>query len=198
MPTFPRVISPGRRLARRAGLSLSGGLTLAAVVAVLFFVSLPRLRDLTVHENERDALSTARSLAAALGAGPGPDGVTMDLLVERAALAPLVPDAEFLEGGRVMRSNGYLFTPVELPAGHALTPWGAWGLLRSVLARETGAARGIVAWPCVRGHTGSVALLATAGGEVLGNPNERASWEGLAHRPRLGRTWRGQGWRSVR
>ena len=60
-----RVLRPDRR---RAGLSGSGAASIAAIVSVLVFVSLPRLRNMALHENELDARATVLALARELPA----------------------------------------------------------------------------------------------------------------------------------
>src|SRR5262245_51531649 len=102
--------SPRTRGRVALSLSLSGALSLLAVVAVLIVVSVPRLRGLALQENEGDARGTAQALAralAALEARPSRPPRLADLL-ETGELRGL-GDVELLAGGRVLRRHGYLF-----------------------------------------------------------------------------------------
>lgn len=176
----------------RAGLSGPGAVSIAAVVTVLVFVSLPRLSGLARHENESEARATATYLArslAARSAQPGGAASIADLVGDDAFARDLA-DSELLEGGRLLRRHGYLFELVRLPAespGTALDP--------AAPAVEP-APRAIRAWPWRHGSTGGAALLATANGALYLHPNTPPLWEG----PRPRQAWLADwdGWRRQR
>jgi hypothetical protein len=162
--------------ADRSGLSSSGALTLTAIIAVLLVVSVPRLRDIALQENEADARVTAQLLAKALGACD-PSGVpSMRDLVRTPELVGL-SDAELLDRGSLLRRHGYLFEVTRLapslsmPAAPLALVSGEKGVLRSMLA--------IRAWPWVHGSSGETAFLVTAAGASLLHPNSVPRWHGL-------------------
>jgi len=159
------------------GLSLSGALSLAAIVAVLVVISVPRLQDLARQENEADARITAQLLARAMDSFPAADEPSMRDLVRRLELSGSLGDAELLQRGRLLRRHGYLFEvthlapTLSLPAVPVyLLPWQT-SALKSVPA--------IRAWPWVHGTSGEMAFLATAAGGCLLHPNSASRWHGL-------------------
>jgi hypothetical protein len=168
----------------RSGLSRLALASLVAVGSLLVFVSLPELAGFAVRENERDAIATARVLAAALGKAPA---VVLDLkgLVESERLSRQIEDAEFLEHGRLLRRHGYLFELVELGA-----PVQRAGLEPPAKARYA-----VRAWPWEQGRTGSAALFALGDGELFGHLNGDGHYDGLARRP--SDPWTEPGWRPV-
>ena len=130
-----------------AALSLSGALSLLAVVAVLVVVSLPRLRGLALQENEVDARGTALMLARALrGIEPRPDRKpALRELLRRPELRGLA-DVEVLAEGTLLRRHGYLFEVTCLspamtaPAAPAALLCGEPGPLACMLAVQIGRA----------------------------------------------------------
>jgi len=159
------------------GLSLSGALSLAAIVAVLVVISVPRLQDLAKHENEADARVTAQILARALNSLPAAGEPSMRALVRRPELSGGLSDAELLQRGALLRRHGYLFEVtrlaprLSLPAAPLSLLSGEKGVLGSVLA--------IRAWPWAHGSSGEAAFLVTASGASLRHPNSVLRWHGL-------------------
>jgi hypothetical protein len=138
-------------------LRAADALTLAAVGLVVLLVSLPRLRDLALRENESDALWLTRRLAELAAASePGP----VQQLVEGAPdLRRQLDDVAFLEGGRLLRRHGYAFEVLEQ-------------------GQEPGAAPAVRAWPWHAGRTGGTAFVWTASAGLLGNANREGRWSG--------------------
>jgi hypothetical protein len=180
-----------RSAPRIAGLSLSGALSLVAVLAVLLVVSVPRLHGIAVQENEADAKATAALLARALA--PGGPAPSLRELLRRKDLAGLGAVAEVLAQGKLLRRPGDQLEVTPLaPAGAA--PGAPLGLLvnaRGALAPV----RAIRAWPWRHGATGRAAFLVTSGGALLAHPNTAGS-QGLEG---AGRDLASlAGWRPVR
>jgi hypothetical protein len=102
---------------RRAGLSASGTVSIGAIVSVLVFVSVPRLRGMALHENELDARATAQALARNLSAEEAHlcGAPTIASLLRADELSRQLADVELLEGGRLLRRHGYVFEVVALP-----------------------------------------------------------------------------------
>jgi hypothetical protein len=140
-------------------------LTLVAVGLVVLLVSLPRLREFALAENESDA----RSLVAHLGellAKPvhaSESAPSVESLVhESSELARQLDDAEFLEQGRLLRRHGYLFE----------------------LARAGGDSPACVrAWPWHYKQTGVAAYAWTASIGLQGHANDGGQWSGPAQPP---------------
>jgi len=188
----------------RVGLSPAGTASLAAVIAVLVFVSLARLRPQMTHENEVDAQQTVRLLADELapwtarsenhGLVPGLEELTSDAAV-RQALA----DGRFENEGRILKRHGYLFDVVELPPLPAPPPpRAATGVVQAAEPPSATPAPvlGIRAWPWKHGSSGRAVFVATADGRLFRHANQSARWSG----PDAGRvvpaTW--EGWRELR
>jgi hypothetical protein len=159
------------------GLSYSGALSLAAIVAVLVVISVPRLQDIARQENEADARTTAQLLARALGSFPATGEPSMRDLVRRPELAGGLSDAELLQRGTLLRRHGYLFEvtrlapSLNLPALPIALLAGAKDALKSMPA--------IRAWPWSHGSSGEMAFLVTAAGACLLHPNSASRWHGL-------------------
>ena len=154
-PAAPARASARRGFAWNPGLTLSGGLSLAAVLAVVVVVSLPRLRSLAVQENEADARATAEILAGALEELPATRLPTLQELLQSSELASL-DDAELLAQGTLLRRHGYLFEVTRLTADG-----------RPALGGEGSGpahARAVRAWPWAHGRTGVETFLVPVGG----------------------------------
>jgi hypothetical protein len=145
-------------------------LTLAAVALVVLLVSLPRLRDLALRENEADAAWLARRLGELSVQDEAP--TLGELFGRQGSLRRLAEDAELIEGGRVLRRHGYLFELLPGPR------------------------RAVRAWPWEAGRTGRVALLWTPEVGLVGHPNHDGRWSG--DRPPRPEAAGGDGWRRVR
>jgi len=105
LPSPPVGVPP-----RIAGLSLTGAISLIAVVCLLVLVSLPRLRTFILIENAADAQTTVRYLISEWERIEGdPDPRVGTLLAESVKLGHALSDAELLEDGRLLRRHGYLF-----------------------------------------------------------------------------------------
>lgn len=173
------------------GLSLEGLVSLAAVLAVVVAVSLPRLHGLARRENQVDARATAERFARALAElTPEEHALPFEELARRTRLERTLRDAEWLENGRVLRLHGYLF---ELcPAPGAVLP--VDGKLELTQQPEAGVARRAVrAWPW-SAATGRAAYVASPDGLLLAHPNDEGLWHGLEHRPAVDGDAR-TGWR---
>lgn len=183
--------SDAARPATCFGLSPSGLASLAAVLAVLLVVSLPRLQGLARLENEGDACATAellvRSLAELEGAAPG---ARFRALAEQADLQRALADGEWLEDGRLLRRHGYLFELCAPPA-----PLQAAGLSLALAGAPLSHSPGFAvrAWPW-SGETGRTAFVASACGTVLAHTNAELGWSGLERRPEERPL---TGWRSL-
>jgi len=183
------------------GLSISGALSLLAVVAVLVVVSVPRLRCMALDENEVDARATAEILARSLRAleasgtrpGGGRSPVTLKELLRRSDLQGHLTDAEVLEGGLLLRRRGYLFEVTQLSPGLSLP-----GATSAVLGGGKGTVRtvpAVRAWPWAYEGTGRSSFLALPGGAILVHANPGGRWQGAASaRTSLGVL---DGWRAV-
>jgi hypothetical protein len=153
-------------------------LTLAAVALVVLLVSLPRLQDLAVRENESDARWLAGRLGE-LGQRPGtPPGDIRALLEAQPALARLLDDAEYLEGGRLLRRHGYLFELVAEPSSLGGC-----------------AVQAVRAWPWRFERTGRTAYLWRCGEPLRAHENPGGLWSGLGGAPQV--VTLADGWRSL-
>jgi hypothetical protein len=131
---------------------------LTAVGVVVLLVSLPRLREFALRENEADA----RRLTARLGelcerAQAAPVRDLGALLASEQQLLQRLDDADWLADGAVLRRHGYLF---------GLAPDG----------------QSVVAWPWEHGRTG-VQVYRSAHEKLEGHPNPGGAWSGLASPP---------------
>ena len=168
-------LARARPLARLCGrLRAIDALTLGAIAAVVLVVSLPRLRDFALRENEADALRLTGRLADVVRAAePGVRRADLRELIGLApALSRQLDDAEFLDDGRCLRRHGYLFAAVAEDAAAAGDLW-------------------IAAWPWKHGRTGRVAFAWTAELGLVGHPNADGAFSGVAARPpRPDAAWR--------
>jgi len=176
MSTASASVAPPRLF----GLSPSGFLSLAAVLAVLLVVSLPRLQGLARLENESDACATAELLVRALARleDPTPDA-PLEPLVRRVALERTLADGEWLEQGRLLRRHGYLFELCPAPPPLQLAGW-------SLALTSTAGARpprfAVRAWPW-SASTGRTVFVASECGTVLAHANSGLRWSGLERHP---------------
>src|SRR5262245_6000217 len=150
---------------RLRAVSLGGALSLAAVVAVLVLVSLPRLQAFALAENETDAAALTRELGRALAeveppAGPTAAAPALAELALAAGLDGARDDVEWIDAGRVLRRHGYLFDLCACPGGP---------LLR--------------AWPWAYGDTGHAAFVFRPAEGVLRHGNASGDWSGPRRPP---------------
>jgi len=136
--------------------------TLAAVAGVVLLVSLPRLRDFALRENESDARQLARRLVhliedPALDALADGTPSAGELLSAHPQLERELSDLEVLEGGRKLRRHGYLFELVPTAPGAPPT---------------------VRAWPWKHGRTGRRAYLAVPGRGLYAHANPDGRWTG--------------------
>ncbi len=143
----------GRGTSQR-GLSLVGAVTVFAVLSVLVLVSLPRLQDFALQENEADAAGLTRALGQELAQDAAAAAPSLPDLVQRAGLSRGLDNLEWLQDGRVLRRHGYLF---ELCADDGRPA--------------------IRAWPWHHGETGRAAFVFTAE-TLVGHGNHAARWSG--------------------
>lgn len=175
------------------GMSPAGLVALVAVLAVLVVVSLPRLHGMAVAENQGDARATTELIARALvELAPEEQGASLEELAGRTRLARSLRDAEWLEGGRVLRLHGYLFelcplAPEPPPFDEKL----------ALSTADTGAQRRAVrAWPWSP-STGRTVFLADGQGGMWSHANDSGAWHGLAARPDPHQVEQGRGWRVL-
>lgn len=181
----------------RVGLSPAGTVSLAAVVAVLVFVSLARLRPLMTHENEVDASQTVQLLAAQLDSWRAERGnqslvPSLEELAAEATVRQALSDGLFEEDGRVLKRHGYLFTVVELPP----LPAPQQPESGTVQAAESSPPPlqpqlGVRAWPWKHGSSGRLALVCTADGRVFRHANTPPLWSGAEAAAELSPDWTG-------
>jgi hypothetical protein len=169
-------VSPSTLPARaRAGaLRPQAAGTLVAIATVVLLVSLPRLRDFALRENEGDA----QRLVSRLGAidaldDRAPARTIRELIEGQPALARQLDDAEFLEEGTLLRRHGYLF---DL-AGDSSGPPGFSG--------ASGAPRAVRGWPWAHGRTGFAAFAWLSGRGLTAHANREGLWSGPLRPPGL-------------
>ena len=163
--------------ALRRGTSALGLLTMFAIVSVVIFVSVPRLRSFALNENESDARFIASLLAKELGRLSGELPGDSTPRIEGLSLSPSVrqalSDGEFSEEGVLLRRHGFLFRVVRVDSAEGQPEYEAGTALageRPVFA--------VQAWPWRHGRTGSAALLATEDGLLFRHQNRSAHWNG--------------------
>ncbi|MBI5431939.1 MAG: hypothetical protein HZA52_03805 [Planctomycetes bacterium] len=151
-------------------------LTLVAIAAVVVVISLPRLREFALRENENDARVLLGRLASTLEvhAAERPAQVA-DLVAAGDGLAQWMTDAEYLDDGRLLRRHGYLFDVVRGP-GECLA---------------------VRAWPWRAGRTGSRVFVDFVGAAPLVHPNAGARWSGPTGAPELATLDADAGWRDA-
>ncbi len=148
---------------RRGAMRLSSAATLVAVGVVVLVVSLPRLREFALRENEQDARLVVERLATLLASEvqAGERALNVEALVLKAPGYPRqFEDAEFLEGGTLMRRHGYLFE-----VGGAGDPLP------------------VRAWPWQHRRTGFSAYAWTRERELVGHANSDGSFSGPGRAP---------------
>jgi len=135
-------------------------LTLCAVGVLMFLVSVPRVHQLAVQDNERDALSAIKALAD--------EAFTPELEMSlnpvhlSASLSSRLKDVRYDSSTKVIRRHGYLFDLAQAKSGE-------W------FAR---------AWPVECGQTGVNAFILGPSACIMTHPNEAAEWSGvLSERP---------------
>jgi len=160
----------------KRGLSLVDAATLLLIGVVVVLVSLPRLRRFAIRENETDAVSMLRVLAAdALASGEAiAAGELSGLLAASSEHRVRLEDVEVLEDGR-LRRHGYVFEAVRGTDGRPV----------------------LLAWPWEHGRTGLGAFAVEPGGPVLGLTNEDGRISGPENPPPLPPRGPRAPWRAV-
>ncbi|MFN0245113.1 MAG: hypothetical protein ACKVWV_19695 [Planctomycetota bacterium] len=126
---------------------------LVAIAVVVALVSLPRLRQFALRENEADAIRLVRVLAA--GGQP-----LEERFAPGSALARRVGDVELL-GHSVLRRHGYLFDSVRTADGSPM----------------------VRAWPWSHQHTGLGAFVWTPERGLLAHANADGRFSGIDRPP---------------
>lgn len=141
----------------KRGLSFVDAAVLGLVAVVVLLVSLPRLRDFALRENELDAIRALRLLSedAAAHADALAAGDLGALLAASSDHRVRLEDVEVLPGGR-LRCHGYLFAAALASGGRPV----------------------LVAWPWEHGSTGLAAFAIEPGGEPLGLRNDDGAYSG--------------------
>jgi hypothetical protein len=141
----------------KRGLSFVDAAVLGLVALVVLLVSLPRLREFALRENELDAIRALRVLSedAVEHADVLAAGDLGALLAASSDHRVRLEDVEVLPGGR-LRCHGYLFAA----------------------ALADGARPVLVAWPWEHGSTGIAAFAIEPGGEPLGLRNDEGVYSG--------------------
>lgn len=172
----PRAAHAEPDVETRRGISFVDGATLALIATVVVLVSLPRLRRFALRENETDAISMLRMLAADADAHGDAldDGGLSALLAASTHHRIRLEDVEVLADGR-LRRHGYVFEAVREPNGR----------------------RVLLAWPWEHGRSGLGAFAVEPGGPVLGLPNEDGRISGPEDPPPAPQRDAGAPWRVV-
>lgn len=154
-----------RAAARRGRLRRADAFTLFAVATVVLLVSLPRLRDFALRENQGDASTLVHRLGRLLenSVEAGELASVQQLVEHDPEFAHQLGDAEFLEEGRLLRRHGYLFELV--PA-----------------AGEEPAFR-VRAWPWEHGRSGLASFVWLPGRGVARHANAEGHWSGREQPP---------------
>lgn len=149
-PKSPRAV--------RGALHWADAAVLLAVGVVVLLVSLPRLREFAVRENESDARALITRLGELAAQGPPPRSLAETL--ERApVLSQRLEDVTWIEQGTLLRRHGYLFELVSDGAGARIS-----------------------AWPWEHRRTGCSAFRWSAAGVEM-HPNLDGGWSGPGRRP---------------
>jgi hypothetical protein len=137
---------------------------LVAIGLVVLLVSLPRLREFALRENEEDARALVTRLAglAAREVQAAEKPSIETLLASDPSAKRQLDDVEYLDGGRRLRRHGYLFE-----VGHAAD--GTW----------------VRAWPWEWRKTGISAYGWNSGTELVAHPNAEGRWSGLEAPPQV-------------
>ena len=159
--------------------------TLLAVALVVLLVSLPRLREFALRENQGDASSLVQRLGRLLDnsvqAGPSP--TVQDLVQDDALFAEQLGDAEFLDGGRVLRRHGYLFEVVPADAAPSGGPDAGAPPLQEETAAATASAYRVRAWPWEHGRSGLASFVWLPGRGLARHGNAPGQWSGRDRPP---------------
>jgi len=131
-------------------------LTLSAVAGLLFLVSVPRVHQLAVHDNQRDAMSAVLFLVPPVfndadleAALPSNESLSQEL-------GHRLSDVRYDSKSRLIRRHGYFLDVGLTPDRHEI----------------------IRAWPEQHGRTGVDAFFYDRSRGLLSNPNTSAAWSG--------------------
>jgi hypothetical protein len=149
-------------------------LTLAAIATLVVVISLPRLREFALRENEADAKALLTRLGSTLAvhAAERPENVAA-LVAKSDDMLPWLTDADYLEQGRLLRRHGYLFDVVEGGDRHWI----------------------VRAWPWQAGRTGVRAFAERAGEAPVVHANDAARFSGPTGAPAIEELDATLGWR---
>ena len=154
----------------RGALRFSDAAVLAAVGTVVLLVSLPRLRDFALRENETDARALVERLGHVVdrSGGAARNATIEQVVLADETLATQLDDAEFFDDGVLMRRHGYLFE-LDSSEGEAM----------------------VRAWPWCHRKTGFAAYAWRPDVKLVGHANKTGDWSGPDAPPRFAG---GAGW----
>jgi hypothetical protein len=135
-------------------------LSITAIGVLLFLVSVPRVHQLALLDNERDAQSSVRLLippvfGSQVHAAPAELPTVADLA---SILRTRLVDVQHQPGADLIHRHGYLIDVARDPLGRPI----------------------IRAWPSDHGQTGTRAFLYYSERGLLSHPNGDGRWSGLA------------------
>ena len=139
----------------RSALS-SRNITLSAVAVLLFLVSVPRVHQLALQDNQRDAQSAVRALAKAAFPLSAPQSLSSYEL--SLALSERLRDVRYHKDSGLIQRHGYLFEVSTGPKGRDL----------------------VRAWPVDHGETGIMAYVMNQDASLMTHRNSNAAWSGLS------------------
>jgi hypothetical protein len=139
----------------RSALS-SRNLALGAVAVLLFLVSVPRVHELALQDNQRDAQSAVRVLAEA--AFPASATEKLSPYELSVALSERLRDVRFHKDSGLIQRHGYLFEVSSDTKGSDL----------------------IRAWPVDHGETGVMAYMMDNDSPLRTHRNSNATWSGVS------------------
>ena len=159
-----------RSAPRRSGrLRWPDAFTLLAVGLVVLLVSLPRLREFALRENQGDASSLVVQLGNLLGSSvqAAELGSVRELVQQDVSFAARLGDSEFLAEGRLLRRHGYLFeiVPAELEGPGSGQAWR------------------VRAWPWEHGRSGLASFIWLPDRGLAQHANADGRWSGPEQPP---------------
>ncbi len=158
-------------------------LILALIVVAVVVVSLPRLSEFGLHENENDAHALMVRLWPKLAQHMQPSSLgskledtTIEALMQHSSgMLHWATDSEFLEHGTLLRRHGYLAELTVAPDGRPA----------------------LRAWPWTAGKTGIQVFVGIAGGALAVHPNSKLEWSGPKSPPPFDALDAEHGWSPI-